>query len=135
MNSPAKIIFVFALLLLAGCNTTPEIKKTDPLESARGFIESSLKGNYDEAEQYILHDSTNLEYFNGMKAFNEKQVDKIKEGYKEANIIIDSINKISDSASVIHYSNTYKMEPSKLRMVRVKQEWLVDFKYTFLENN
>ena len=124
-----------ALFHFTACNTTPEIKKTDPLESGRGFVESSLKGDYAEAEQYILRDSTNLEYFNVMRTFNERQEDKIKQGYKDANIIIDSISKISDSESVIHYSNTYKMKPSKLRMVKVKQEWLVDFKYTSQDDN
>ena len=125
------LIFVMAL---CACNDSAEVKKSDPLESGRGFIEASLKGNYDEAEKYILHDSTNIEYFNGLKEFNSKRSSDEKEGYKEANILIDSTQKISDSVTIITYSNTYKNKPSKLKMVKKNNEWLVDFKYTFTGN-
>ncbi|MEO7961920.1 MAG: hypothetical protein ABIR19_10255 [Ginsengibacter sp.] len=129
-----KSVVSIMLLFVYGCNTSPEIKKTDPLESGRGFIEASLKGNYDDAEKYLLRDSTNIDYFEGMKEFNSKQSDKEKQSYRDANIIIDSIEKINDSASVINYYNTYKMKPSRLKMVKRNSEWLVDFKYTFAES-
>ena len=54
-----------------------------------------------------------------------------KEGYRDANILIDSTQKISDSVTIITYSNTYKNQPSKLKMVKKNNEWLVDFKYSF----
>ena len=44
-------------------------KENDPLESGRGFIESSLKGDYGEAQKYILQDSSNIQYFNGYERF------------------------------------------------------------------
>lgn len=127
-----KLFFLVITISFAGCNNSPEIRKTDPLESGRGFIEASLKGNYDEAKKYILQDSTNIEYFNGLKNFNSKRSKEEKEGYKDANILIDSTQKISDSVTIISYSNTYKNKPSKLKMVRRNNEWLVDFKYTFI---
>lgn len=129
-----KLFFLVAMISFAACNNSPEIKKTDPLESGRGFIEASLKGNYDEAKKYLLEDSTNIEYFNGLKDFNSKRSKEEKEGYKNANILIDSTQKISDSVTIISYSNTYKKKPSKLKMVRKNNEWLVDFKYTFTGN-
>ena len=122
------------VLVITACNHSSNISRKDPLESGRGFIESSLKGDYDEAQKYILLDSTNLEYFNGLKAFNSKRSkDEIK-GYREANILIDSTQQISDSVTIITYSNTFKNEPSKLKMVRKNNEWFVDFKYTFTGN-
>ncbi|MDQ6844127.1 MAG: hypothetical protein M3Z92_07230 [Bacteroidota bacterium] len=130
MNKIKLVSLVFILAIVA-CNHSSEVRKTDPLESGRGFIEASLKGDYDEAKKYLLPDSTNIEYFNGLKNFNEKRSKEEKEGYKEANILIDSTQKISDSVTIISYSNTYKMKPSKLKMVRKNNEWLVDFKYTF----
>lgn len=127
--------YLFALsVLVAGCDTTPEVKKTDPLESGRGFIEASLKGNYKEAEKYVLPDSTNLEYFNGMKQFNEKQDNQEKLGYRNASIIIDSVQQINDSVAFIFFANSYKMKPSKLKMVKHNNEWLVDFKFSFIDN-
>jgi hypothetical protein len=55
-------------------------------------------------------------------------------GLRDANIIIDSTHQVSDSVTIITYSNTYKNVPSKLKMVKHNNEWLVDFKYTFLGN-
>jgi hypothetical protein len=121
-------------LVIAACNRPAEVKKSDPLESGRGFIESSLKGDYGEAQKYILQDSSNIQYFNGLKDFNSKRSNAEKEGYKDANILIDSTEKISDSVTIITYSNTYKNKPSKLKMVKKNNEWLVDFKYTFTDS-
>ncbi|MDP4283745.1 MAG: hypothetical protein Q8891_04940 [Bacteroidota bacterium] len=129
------IIIVSALIFgISACNHTAEVNKADPLESGRGFIEASLQGNYVEAKKYILDDSTNNQYFEGLKDFNSKLSYEERLGLRDANIIIDSIHQVSDSVSIITYSNTYKNIPSKLKMVRQNKEWLVDFKYTFQGN-
>lgn len=125
------VVFVF---IMTACKQSAEVSKRDPLESGRGFIESTLKGDYDEAEKYLFKDSTNMEYFNGLKDFNSKRSNEEKDGYKEANILIDSTQQVSDSIAIITYSNTYKNRPSKLKMIKKNNEWLVDFKYTFNGN-
>ena len=125
---------VAIILTNTACNHSPEVSKRDPLESGRGFIESSLKGDYIEAQKYLLKDSINMQYFEGLENFNSKRSDDEKEGYKNANILIDSTQQLSDSVAIITYSNTYKNKPSKLKMVKKNNEWLVDFKYTFNSN-
>ncbi|MEO8412223.1 MAG: hypothetical protein ABI472_01130 [Ginsengibacter sp.] len=125
------ITIMASVCIMTACKHPAEVRKSDPLESGRGFIESILQGDYDEAEKYILKDSTNMEYFNGLKDFNSKRSNEEKEGYKEANILIDSTQQVSDSITIITYSNTYKNRPSKLKMIKKNKEWLVDFKYTF----
>lgn len=122
------------IFITAACKHSAEVSKRDPLESGRGFIESSLKGDYDEAEKYLLQDSINMQYFEGMKDFNSKRSKDEKEGYKNANILIDSTQQLSDSVTIITYSNTFKNKPSRLKMVKKNNEWLVDFKYTFNRN-
>lgn len=123
------------MALLLACNNGQEkADKSDPLESGRGFIEASLKSDFVEAKKYLLQDSTNLEYFEGFKDFNSKRSSEEIEGLREANIIIDSTHDVSDSVEIISYSNTYKKEPSKLKMVKRNNEWLVDFKYTFQDS-
>ena len=129
-----KMILLLSTMMLAACDNSPEVRRTDPLESGRGFIEASLKGDYDEAKKYLLQDSTNIEYFNGLRDFNSKRSKEEKQGYNDANILIDSTEKLSDSVTIITYSNTYKNKPSKLKVVRRGNEWLVDFKYTFTGN-
>jgi hypothetical protein len=129
------IISILAIIFtITACKNSIEVNKRDPLESGRGFIESSLKGDYDEAKKYLLQDSTNTQYFEGLEDFNSKRSNDEKEGYKNANILIDSTQQLSDSVTIITYSNTYKNKPSKLKMVKKNNEWLVDFKYTFNSN-
>ena len=95
------------IFTITACKNSIEVNKRDPLESGRGFIESSLKGDYDEAKKYLLQDSTNTQYFEGLEDFNSKRSNDEKEGYKNANILIDSTQQLSDSVTIITYSNTY----------------------------
>ncbi len=125
-----------SLLFFVACNQSAKTKKnSDPLEAGREFIDASLTGDYDYAKKYLLADSTNLMYFERFVEFDKKKPATEKEGYKNANIIINSTENVSDSVTIINYSNTYKKEPSKIKLVKKNNEWLVDFKYTFLENN
>jgi hypothetical protein len=73
-------------------------------------------------------------YFDRFVEFDEKKPAADKDGFSNANIIINSTDKISDSVTVINYSNTYKKELSKIKLIKKNNEWLVDFKYTFLDS-
>jgi hypothetical protein len=122
------------IITLAACNSSANVDKSDPLESGRGFIEASLKGDYVKAQKYLLPDSTNMEYLEGLKTFNNNMTAEDRRGYSDANIIIDSSIAKSDSVDIIYYSNSYKNKPSKIKLVKQNNEWLVDFKYTFIGN-
>lgn len=133
-----KLLFFSSSLFIifSACNQPVKTKKnSDPLEAGREFIDASLKGDYDYAKKYLLTDSTNLMYFDRFVEFDNKKTSADKSGYKNANIIIDSTQNISDSISIINYSNTYKKTPSKIKLIKKNNEWLVDFKYTFLGNS
>jgi hypothetical protein len=122
-------------LFLTACNNSEDVDRSDPLTSGRGFIEASLKGNYVKAQKYLLPDSTNMQYFEGLKDFNSKMDVEDRRGYSDANIIIDSTVEKSDSVNIIYYTNSYKNKPSKIKLVKHNNDWLVDFKYTFQDNN
>jgi len=133
MNRISAGLLILSITMIA-CNQQAPVNKKDPLESARGFIESSLQGDYGGAKQYLLTDSTNTQYFEGFKEFYNKQNETEKEGYRNADIIIDSMQKVSDSVTIVYYANTFKKKQSKLKMVKQGNDWLVDFKYTFQNN-
>ena len=130
------ILFLFiAAWVGVSCNNKSEIDRSDPLESGREFIDASLKGDYVRADKYMLKDSLNKDYMDGLKDFNKK-LDKIeRENYREANIIIDSIIQVSDSVNIIYFSNSYKKEQQQLKVVKENKNWWVDFKYTFNHNS
>ncbi len=122
----------FVLLFLSACNQEVKtIQNSDPLLAGREFINASLTGDFDYAKKYLLADSTNLMYFERFVEFDNKKPVADKEGYKNSNIIINATEKVSDSVTIINYSNTYKKEPSKIKLIRKDNKWLVDFKYTF----
>ena len=108
-----------------------EIKLNDPLSSGRGFIESALKGDYVKADKYLLKDSTNQQYLEGLIDFNKNSNKEERENYRNASIIVDSLVEVSDSVNILYYKNSFKKESSKLKMVRKNNDWLVDFKYSF----
>ncbi len=131
-----KIFFVaFISLFFIACNQSAKtIKNSDPLDAGREFIDASLRGDYEYAKKYLLTDTTNQMYFERFVDFDEKKPTVDKEGYKNANIIINSTENISDSVTIINYSNTYKKEPAKLKLIKKSNAWWVDFKYTFLDS-
>ena len=131
-----KIFFIaFISLFFTACNQSAKtVKNSDPLDAGREFINASLTGDYDYAKKYLLSDSTNQMYFDRFVEFDEKKPAADKDGYKNANIIINSTENISDSVTIINYSNTYKKEPSKLKLIKKSNSWWVDFKYTFLDS-
>ena len=120
--------------MISSCNNSSNVDKSDALISGRGFIEASLKGDYITAQKYLLQDSTNMQYFEGLKDFNSKMDPETRRGYSDANIIIDSSISKSDSVDIIYYTNSFKNKPSKIKMVKKNNQWLVDFKYTFVDN-
>lgn len=128
------IILPIVTLVAAACSDSGTVDRSDPLISGRGFIEASLKGDYKMAEKYLLKDSTNMEYFEGLKDFNNKLDAQTRQGYRTANIIIDSSIAKSDSVDIIYYSNSFKNKPSKIKLIKQNNDWLVDFKYTFMDN-
>lgn len=131
-----KIFYVTFFLLFAACNQSNKNKNnTDPLEAGREFIDASLKGDYDHAKEYLLQDTTNLMFFDRASQFYTKMNENEKKGYKNADIVIApaGVEKLSDSVSIINYSNTFKNKTEKLKLVKKNNEWLVDFKYTFLD--
>ena len=134
MHKIISFCFAVQLFCLSCTQNQNALKREDPIEAGREFIDASLKGNYDYAKKYLLADSVNMEYFNELVSFNNKLSSHDKDGYKNANIIIDSIQNISDTVTIINYSNTFKNTPDKIKLVRINKEWLVDFKYTFSGN-
>lgn len=127
------LFVIFMSVTLISCMEDEEIKLNDPLNSGRGFIESALKGDYVKADKYLLQDSTNQQYLEGLIDFNKNSNKEERENYRNASIIVDSLVQVSDSVNILYYKNSFKKEASKLKMVRVSNDWLVDFKYSFTD--
>ena len=117
--------------LLAACHIeTPPQKADGPEEAGREFIRASLNGNYDRAMFYLYKDSVkaNEMILNKWKSDYDKLSNADKVNFKEASIVVKSIDKVNDSLSHFIYSNSYKNIQQTINVVRSNGEWLVDLK-------
>jgi hypothetical protein len=130
-----KICFsiTIAIFLLA-CNNAAKKAPVTDTDVGTTFIRSVLDNDFTTAQQYLLNDETNKQYFETFQHQYQLKDKSELEKYKAADIIINSLEPLKDT-TIINYSNSYKKEmKNKLRLVRNNGKWLIDLKYTFTEN-
>lgn len=127
------LILVIAVGLFA-CRQKRE-RPAEALDTAREFIRSSLDGDYDWARELMIQDSLNLYELDVIeKKYKNEMTKKDKEGYKNASIIIHSVDAVSDSVVIVNYSNSFKKKQMPVKVVKRNGTWQVDFNYTFTGN-
>ena len=127
-------LLAFALILFSCNNNRQETPKTD-IEVATAFIRDILDNKPGNAEQYLLKDETNKGYFQSFREQYRRKDKAELDKYKASEIVINEISNITDSVSIINYSNTYKRDlKNKLKLIRINGQWLIDLKYTFSGN-
>ena len=130
------ILFFFAVgFCILSCNSgNTKIPQTDT-DVATAFIRNILDNQLDAAEKFIFEDEANHQYFEIIRQQYQKKDKPELEKYKNADIIINEISNVTDSISIINYSNSYdKISKNKLKLVRINGKWLIDLKYTFSGN-
>jgi hypothetical protein len=130
-----KIIFclLFAPFLFSCNNQEEQATSTseNDIDAARNFIRSALDGDYKKARDYMIQDSLNTQLLNTFESNYQMHMNREdKRGYREASIRIPDVRKVSDTVSVVQYSNSYKNKLDSLKVVRVNNQWLVDCKYS-----
>ncbi|HMR85404.1 MAG TPA: DUF4878 domain-containing protein [Niabella sp.] len=125
------VLKALAVIFLIACNAGPESDKAEnDLDAARNFVQAALKGRYDRAADYMLHDSLNDERLDAVSRMQLSSDEK--QGLWDASINIHNRNLINDSTSIIVYSNSFhKDNRDTLKVVKKDGKWLVDFKYLF----
>jgi hypothetical protein len=125
------IVAVVAFTLLYSCNDSRKNPTTD-IDVARSFIKDLLDNDFKSAKQFLLDEEANNQYFElSKKEFEGKSTEVLKK-YKESDIIINELNPVNDSVSIVNYSNSFDKEKKYLlRVVRQNGKWWVDLKYTF----
>lgn len=120
------------LLFFLSCSDPQGFKKPeDALDAGREFVRAVLDGNYEKAEMYILPEKDDLELFARYRAHMLKQTDKDKRNLKEANIIINKVDPVNDTVSIVNFQNSWSNKPANLKVVQRDGNWYIDFKYTF----
>ena len=132
------ILFSWLAVLLGACtnNATDAASKPESdVDAARMFIDAALKGNYKLAQKLILPDSTNLEGLaQAERLYLNSDVTR-QRGLRESSLILHDTKKLSDSVTVVEYSNSFTKQKQAVKTVRINGKWLIDFKYTFQNTN
>ncbi len=124
-----KLIIPVIMLLVVACANRKSYKKAeDAQDAAREFIRASLDGDYDKAEFFLLADSTNQLLLDKWKKDYDQLDQSTREKYNDADILPINIQAINDSVTSYTFSNSFKKDTSTVRVLRIKGEWLVDFK-------
>ncbi len=117
------------------CNQPEGFKEAeDPIDAGREFVRAVLDGNYEKAVLYIEDNQEDKDLFERYKQYMNNQPKKEKLQLKSSSIIINKVENLSDSVSIVNFSNSYSMKPTELKIVQKNKKWVVDFSYTFSGN-
>jgi hypothetical protein len=130
-----RILSLFAVLLFASCQepegfTDPE----DPLDAGRDFVRAVLDGDFEKASIYVSDNEEDKEIFERYENYMKKQPRSERLNLKSASIIVNKVEKLNDSVTIINFSNSHTMKPTDLKVVKQDNSWKVDFSYTFSGN-
>lgn len=131
-----KLLSVGLLLsFLLGCKDNSENVSEKPesdVDAARTFIRQALNGNYKQARRYIVPDTANLQLLDNLERAYLHNTDVMEQrGYRESSIRIYDTRKLSDSASIVVYANSFKNKKDSVKAVKLGEDWLIDLKYSF----
>ena len=137
MLGKIKIIISTLLLILAvnACKQPEGFHEAeDPMDAGREFIRAVLDGDFEKASLYLSNNEEDKALFERYKEHMKNQPQKEKLNLKSSSIIINNIQSINDSVTLINYSNSHSMKPTNLKVVLSEKKWRVDFSYTFSDN-
>jgi len=127
-------LICFAVILFLGCNEKKSLPDSD-IDVARTFIRNIQDNNFDEAANFILTDQENKAALAKLKKDATSKSTSELEKYQMADIIIDEIEPLNDSVSLINYAiSSNRTQKNKLKLIKRNGQWLVDLKYTFSGN-
>lgn len=130
------VFFTFLTCMVSGCNPAEEEKEpqTD-VDVARAFIKATMQNDFEKAAKYMLKDEQNDAYLESYKKFKNRLSKEKLDQQRNAYPVVNETSYPADSVFIFNYSPSYnKDEKNKLKLLRINNKWLVDFKYTFSGN-
>jgi hypothetical protein len=123
-------------LFCAACNNASEEsnKSENDIDAARNFIRAALDGKFNDARTFLFRDSANNEYIDAAERNYQKMDPETKQNYHEASINIHNVTPVNDSTTIVIYSNSFKNDHDTLKILKQRDQWLVDLKYLFLHD-
>ncbi|MEO5946617.1 MAG: hypothetical protein ABIP79_07340 [Chitinophagaceae bacterium] len=134
MKKLVALPFLLIGVLIVSCKDEDKNNPTTSesnIDAARNFIRSALDGKFKEARRFMLTDSVNTNYMDVAERSFAKADQTTKDGYRASSINIHEKKELNDSTAILIYSNSFKNDHDTLRILRINNQWLVDFKYLY----
>ena len=128
------ICFICLAVIICSCNSDKEPSANNALEAGRIFIRASLDGDFKTAENVLLNDVENVQLFDRYKMYYRNLPEDKKQNYKNSSYEINKYLDVSDSVTIINYSNSFMKKPMEIKLVKKEKKWMIDFKYTSEDN-
>lgn len=133
-----KLFPLTALLFLFACNDStkkePEVvaKPENALQAASQFIRAALDGDYTKARTFLINDSTNRQTIDRYEDYyKNNRTPEQKKAFKTASIRFLEPHRVSDSVTIVHYSNSYSNKPDSLKVINMNGQWFIDLNFLF----
>ncbi len=134
MKSRISFVAFFAVFIFSSCGGDSYPKAENELVAAQSFLDACMKGDFKQADFYIIKDSENVADLNKMKDAYYHNTSEQREAYRSANIIIENNEAVDSSTKVITYQNSFDKIDRKVKAVNRDNDWKIDLKYTFSGN-
>ena len=124
----------FSLLLFLSCGGNNYPKADNELVATQSFLEACMKGDFKEADFYMIQDSVNKADMQKIKkAYYQYSADQ-RQAYRTADIIIQNNEAVDSNIKVITYQNSLDKNVQKVKAINRNGEGKIDLKYTFSGN-
>jgi hypothetical protein len=121
---------IFLLFLFASCTKVTKPDNSNNVVCANNFIRSIFQGEFDKANTIMIQNEANKDCLKKRKFnYNQLVTKNLKEQYKAASIVLKTITE-TDSISFFEYKDPIrKVALPPLKVIKINNEWLVDYAY------
>lgn len=129
-----RLFILSGIIIFAACGGNNYPKADNELVATQNFLEACMKGDFKEADFYMIQDSVNKADMQKIKkAYYAYSADQ-RQAYRTADIIIRDNEAVDSNTKVITYQNSLDKNVQKVKVINQKGDWKIDLKYTFSGN-
>ena len=120
-------IWLFAILVIACTGKQSNYQKADDaLDAGREYINACLQGDFSKASFYTVSNEKSIEILKNMEKIYRENDKEGRQQLRTASINIIEIKELTDSSTIIFYSNSFDKIPTSITISKQNKNWFVD---------
>ena len=119
-------IWLFALLVIA-CTTKQSNypNADDALDAGREYINACLQGDFSKATFYTVSNEKSSEIIKKMEKIYREKDKEGRQQLRTASINIIEIKELTDSSTILYFSNSFDKTPDSIVISKQNKSWFV----------